>query len=79
MGMHVLHAEALHANGEHRAARAAVAAARDRLLARAACIGSDAWRRSFLENIPENARTLALAEAWLGGLFAPEQADAAGA
>jgi hypothetical protein len=29
-------------------------------------IGDPAYRRSFLDEVPENARTLALARAWLG-------------
>jgi len=57
-------AEALFANGEQARAREAIASAKERLLARAAKIGDPAIRRSFLENVPENARTLALAEAW---------------
>jgi tetratricopeptide (TPR) repeat protein len=61
----LIYAEALHASGDHAAARAAIAAARDRLLAIAAHIGDETWRRSFLENVPENARTLALAARWL--------------
>jgi tetratricopeptide (TPR) repeat protein len=60
----VVYAEVLDASGDHAAARDVIAVARDRLLARVACIGSETWRRSFLENIPENARTLALAERW---------------
>src|SRR6185437_7676295 len=55
------YAEALDAAGEHGRASAAIAAARDHLLARAARIVDAAWRRSFLEDVAENARTLALA------------------
>jgi hypothetical protein len=29
-------------------------------------IAAPAWRRRFLEDVPENARTLELAGAWLG-------------
>jgi tetratricopeptide (TPR) repeat protein len=54
-------AEALDATGEHDAARAAILAAEERLLARAAKIDNPAWRSSFLERVPENARTLELA------------------
>jgi hypothetical protein len=60
------HAEALHATGAHGAARDAIARARARLLAIADKIGDPAYRASFLEQVPENARTLALARAWLG-------------
>jgi tetratricopeptide (TPR) repeat protein len=60
------HAEALHATGAHDAARAAIAEARTRLLAIAGKIPDPEYRKSFLEDVPENARTLALARAWLG-------------
>jgi hypothetical protein len=60
------HAEALHATGAHDAARHAIAEARARLYATAGKIADPAYRRSFLEDVPENARTLALARAWLG-------------
>ena len=62
----VVYAEALEANGQHAGARAALVAARARLLALAGRIRDEHWRRSFLDNIPENARTLALAQRWLG-------------
>ncbi len=58
------HAEALHAAGAAPAARSAIAAARDRLLRRASLIADDELRQSFLERVPENARTLSLARAW---------------
>jgi eukaryotic-like serine/threonine-protein kinase len=60
------HAEALHATGAHDAARHAIAAARTRLFAIADRIADPDYKASFLENVPENARTLALARAWLG-------------
>ncbi|HSK00218.1 MAG TPA: hypothetical protein VK932_03215, partial [Kofleriaceae bacterium] len=60
------HAEALHATGAHDAAHRAIGAARAILLATAGRIADPAYRRSFLEDVPENARTLALARAWLG-------------
>ncbi|HVY48407.1 MAG TPA: tetratricopeptide repeat protein, partial [Minicystis sp.] len=58
------YAEALGANGLD--ARAAVAAAADRLRERAERISDPGWRASFLENVPENARILELERAWLG-------------
>ena len=61
----LVHAEALHASGDVERARVMIGAARDLLLARAAQIDDAEMRRSFLERVPENARTLALAEAWL--------------
>jgi hypothetical protein len=59
-------AEALHASGALDAARHAIADARARLFAIADRIGDPAYRHSFLHNVPENARTLALARSWLG-------------
>ena len=59
-------AEALHATGALDAARHAIAEARTRLLAIADQIADPDHRQSFLEAVPENARTLALALAWLG-------------
>jgi len=56
------HAEALAATGDHAAAREALREARGRLLARAAKISDPRVRQSFLERVPENARTLALAQ-----------------
>ena len=60
------HAEALHATGAHDAAGHAVAAARARLFTIADRIADPAYKKSFLENVPENSRTLTLARAWLG-------------
>ncbi len=61
----LVRAEALHALGDGEGASAAIALARDQLLSRAAAIADEDVRKSFLENVPENARTLALARAWL--------------
>ncbi len=60
-------AEALHAAGETAGAKEAIRVARERLLANAAKIGSAERRKSFLERVEGNARTLRLAEEWLGG------------
>ncbi|HWU89323.1 MAG TPA: hypothetical protein VN253_18800, partial [Kofleriaceae bacterium] len=60
------HAEALHATGALDAARAAIGEARAHLLAIADRIPAGEPRQRFLEQIPENARTFALARAWLG-------------
>ncbi|AUX24233.1 protein kinase [Sorangium cellulosum] len=59
-------AEALDAAGEAEAARAALREAREDLLTRAARIEDPAYRRSFLERVPEHARTLLVAREWLG-------------
>ena len=56
-------AESAMARGDRGAARRAISAARDRMMERAARIGVPAWRETFLSRVPENARTLALAEA----------------
>jgi hypothetical protein len=60
------HAEALHATGAHDTARRAIAGARARLQVIAEKIADPNYKASFLEDVPENARTLALANAWLG-------------
>jgi hypothetical protein len=60
------HAEALQATGAHEAARHAITEGRSRLFAIADRISNPDHKQSFLENVPENARTLALARAWLG-------------
>jgi hypothetical protein len=62
----LVHAEALHATGDHGAARGAIAAARARLRAIAGRIAGPSYRASFLEAVPESARTLSLASDWLG-------------
>ncbi len=58
-----MYAEALHASGDGRAA-SAILAARAHLLERAAKIRDPILRRSFLERVPENARTVARAREW---------------
>jgi tetratricopeptide (TPR) repeat protein len=58
-------AEALHAAGDRRAA-SVIAEARRVLLHRAGAIRDPAVQRAFLEQVPENQRTLALARRWLG-------------
>jgi eukaryotic-like serine/threonine-protein kinase len=64
--VHLVHAEALHAAGKDADAAEKIAAARERLLAQAGKIADSALEQSFLENVPENARTLELARQWLG-------------
>jgi len=60
------YAQALQATGDAERARTAIRRARDRVLERAAKITDPEWRASFLENLPENARTLSLARELLG-------------
>jgi tetratricopeptide (TPR) repeat protein len=62
--VHLVRAEALRAAGHADAATSAILRARERLLERAAKIGDAEWRRSFLEEIPDHARTLELARGW---------------
>ncbi|HZF52634.1 MAG TPA: protein kinase [Polyangiaceae bacterium] len=62
----LVYAEALDATGSREAARAAIAAARARLLDRASRIRDPDARSSFLYSVPENARTLDLASRLCG-------------
>ena len=64
--LRLVHAECLEASGDHEAAKAAIASARERLFAIAAKIGALEYRKSFLESVPENRRTLELARQWAG-------------
>ncbi|MDI1446284.1 serine/threonine-protein kinase [Polyangium sp. 6x1] len=64
MYLRLIHAEALHATGNHARAHAVLRETRDVLLSRAAKIDDPELRRSFLENVTENARILAMAAAW---------------
>ena len=59
-------AEVHHAVGDETLARAAIDVARARLRERARKIRDPQLRESFLTRVPENARTLELARAWLG-------------
>jgi tetratricopeptide (TPR) repeat protein len=61
----LVHAEALYAGREVGEAKVAIASARDRLLERAEKISDPDWRKSFLVNVPDHSRTLALATAWV--------------
>ncbi|WP_437332009.1 protein kinase domain-containing protein [Sorangium sp. So ce394] len=61
------YAEALAASGRRAEASAAIASARDALLARAEKLSDPTWRERFLRDVPDNARTLELARQWLGG------------
>lgn len=64
--MRIVQVEVLDATGHHGAARECLADARDRLWRIAADIPNEEYRRSYLERVPENARTLELAETWFG-------------
>ncbi len=69
VSVRLAHAEALHATGAHDAARQVIAEARARLFTIADRIVDPAYKQRFLENVPENSKTLALARAWLGSDF----------
>jgi hypothetical protein len=58
------HAEALHADGQVEAARAAIGAAAELLRGRAQAMGDAATRARFLEAVAEHRQTLALEAAW---------------
>jgi tetratricopeptide (TPR) repeat protein len=60
------HAETLRAAGDDAGARKAIEAARARLREIATKISDPSMKRSFLERVPENARTMELAREWLG-------------
>lgn len=60
------YAKAQHASGQDDEARNTILAAQERLMARAEKIRDPALRKSFLERVPEHARTLAFAKQWLG-------------
>ncbi|MDC0681569.1 hypothetical protein [Sorangium atrum] len=62
----LVYARALEAIGDQPSARAAIADARDHLLATAARIDDLRRRDGFLQNVSENAQTLELAREWLG-------------
>jgi tetratricopeptide (TPR) repeat protein len=64
--LRLVHAESLEAAGHHERACAAIARAREIILANAAKISASRALESFLESVPEHARTLELAHAWLG-------------
>jgi hypothetical protein len=51
---------ALQATGNDREARARIAEAQRRLRVRSERIIDPKWKRSFLQNVPENAATMAL-------------------
>jgi tetratricopeptide (TPR) repeat protein len=64
--LRLVYAECLEATGNHEAAKTVIAKARDRLVSIAGHIGDPEFRKSFLENVPENRKTFDLAEQWLG-------------
>ena len=63
--VHVGHAEGLRGKGDLEGSRIAIAAARDRLLARAARIKAPELRRGFMDRLQEHGRILMRAGEWL--------------
>jgi hypothetical protein len=63
----VVYADALYSAGKVRDAVRRINEAAKRLHERAGRISDARWRKSFLEEIPENARTLRLAALWGAG------------
>ncbi|MDC3958981.1 serine/threonine-protein kinase [Polyangium jinanense] len=61
--VHLTYAKALRATGDLARARTVLFEARARLLSQATKIGDPELRKSFLENVPENAEIFALADA----------------
>jgi tetratricopeptide (TPR) repeat protein len=61
----LVHALGLYQTGDGDGARRAIAEARRRVLAQAEALDAP-LSRCFVENVPDNARILELAEAWLG-------------
>jgi ATP/maltotriose-dependent transcriptional regulator MalT len=63
----LVYAEALEATGDRAEALTGMTVARDRLRARAATITTPERRERFLTDVPTHARTMRLADEWLGG------------
>ncbi len=63
--IYIGYAEGLRARGDIEGSRKAIAAARDRLLARAAMIKTPELRRGFMERLQEHGRILMRAGEWL--------------
>ncbi|HRI67939.1 MAG TPA: hypothetical protein PK156_27060, partial [Polyangium sp.] len=64
--LRLTHAEILESLGRHDEAGAAIRNARECIRVNAAKIDDLVMRTKFLENVPENRRTLELAQAWCG-------------
>jgi eukaryotic-like serine/threonine-protein kinase len=62
--LRLVHAECLRALDRRDEARTAIRTAREKILVNAEKIHDPIYRKSFLEGVPDNARTLALARQW---------------
>lgn len=60
----VVYAHSLYENGQREEAIRRIGAAHDRLITQAGKISDPRWKQSFLERIPEHARTLRFAAKW---------------
>lgn len=60
----VVYAHALYENGRREEALLRIGAAHDRLITQAGKISDPRWKQSFLERIPEHARTVRFAAKW---------------
>jgi hypothetical protein len=67
LALRLIWSETLYAAGDVDGARAAIALARERVLAMAERIRDVGVRASFLRRVPENARVLHLAHDWIEG------------
>ncbi len=65
------YAEALHLAGDIQGAHDAIETAANRLRRRADRITNARWRKSFVRNVPENARTFSLEREWVGSPTGP--------
>lgn len=63
----VVYAHALYENGRREEAMERIALAHSRLSAQAARLSDPRWKQSFLERIPEHARTVRFAAKWTSG------------
>jgi len=64
VALRLVHAEALFARGRREEAKQALTLAREAVERSASRISRPEWRRSFLSNVEENARTLELCQSW---------------
>lgn len=64
---HALSLRGTHQEHREKEGRSVVAEARRRVMERASRIRDPRWRASFLENVPDNARVIEIANQWVGG------------
>ncbi len=75
--LRLAHAESLHALGHTQRAAEAIGVALERLHTNAARIADESRRKSFLEAVPEHARTIELGAAWSAELTRQRESPAA--